>query len=298
MINTGKLANRTAVITGASRGIGKAIALKFARDGGNVVIFAKTAKPHPKLPGTIYDAAEEIEKCGGKALPCEVDVRDAQSVSSAVEAAVRKFGGIDVVINNASAISLTGTESTPSNRYDLMNNVNARGTFITSQACIPYLKQSKNPHILNLSPPLDMDPKWFKNHCAYTISKYGMSMCAIGMAAEFKGQIAVNALWPKTAIFTAAVKMLTGSEAAKHCRKPDIMADAAYAIVTKKAAEFTGNCTIDEDVLADAGVTDFERYACEPGNLLLADAFINIDHNDPKFITESIFDVSLKSRMQ
>ncbi|XP_070563770.1 hydroxysteroid dehydrogenase-like protein 2 [Ptychodera flava] len=275
MLNTGKLAGKTLFITGASRGIGKAVALKAARDGANVVIAAKTDKPHPTLPGTIYTAAEEIEAAGGKCLPCIVDVRFEEAVQSAVDEAVKKFGGIDILVNNASAISLTDTLSTDMKKYDLMNSINARGTFLVSKLCIPYLKTAKNPHILNMSPPLNMSPKWFSGHVAYTMAKYGMSMCALGMAEEFKADgIAVNALWPRTAIITAAMEMLIGSEVSKQCRKTDIMADAAYVIFTKDSRNFTGNFCIDDEVLKDVGVTDFEKYSVVPGHPLLPDFFV------------------------
>uniref|UniRef100_A0A8C2I450 Hydroxysteroid dehydrogenase-like protein 2 n=1 Tax=Cyprinus carpio TaxID=7962 RepID=A0A8C2I450_CYPCA len=262
--NTGKLAGYTIFITGASRGIGKAIALKAARDGANVVIAAKTADPHPKLPGTIYTAAAEIEAAGGKALPCIVDVRDEKQINDAVEQAVEKFGGIDILVNNASAINLTGTLETPMKKIDLMLGINLRGTYLTSKLCIPHLLKSKNPHILNLSPPLNLNPIWFKNHTAYTMAKYGMSMCVLGMAEEFKGSIAVNALWPKTAIQTAAMDMLGGSGIDKQCRKVEIVADAAYAIF-KQPTSFTGQFVIDEDILRKEGIRDFDVYAVEPG---------------------------------
>ncbi|XP_032874073.1 hydroxysteroid dehydrogenase-like protein 2 [Amblyraja radiata] len=274
--NTGKLAGRTLFITGASRGIGKAIALKAAKDGANIVIAAKTAEAHPKLPGTIYTAAEEIEAAGGKALPCLVDVRDEEQISEAVKNAVKTFGGIDILINNASAINLTGTLDTPMKKVDLMMSVNSRGTYLTSKLCIPYLKKSANGHILNLSPPLNMNPVWFKNHCAYTMAKYGMSMCVLGMAEEFMGEIAVNALWPKTAIHTAAMEMLGGSEVSNQCRKPEIMADAAYAIFCRPKS-FTGNFVIDEEFLQTEGIRDFDVYAVEPGHPLLPDFFLDED---------------------
>ncbi|CAK9823544.1 Hydroxysteroid dehydrogenase-like protein 2 [Anthophora retusa] len=277
MINTGKLAGRTIFITGASRGIGKSIALKAARDGANIVIAAKTAEPHPKLPGTIYSAAKEIEQVGGKALPCVVDVRDEVQVVSAVENAVSKFGGIDIVINNASAISLTGTESTDMKKYDLMNNINTRGTFLVSKICLPFLKKSKNPHIVNISPPLSMNPIWFKNHVAYTISKFGMSMCALGMADEFKEDgIAVNAVWPKTAIHTAAIEMLSGPDSSNYSRKPEIMGDAVYALICKDSKSVTGQFLIDEEILKSEGITDFTDYACNPANKdkLMLDFFL------------------------
>ncbi|XP_053985835.1 hydroxysteroid dehydrogenase-like protein 2 isoform X2 [Hylaeus volcanicus] len=283
MINTGKLAGRTVFITGASRGIGKSIALKAAKDGANIVIAAKTAEPHPKLPGTIYTAATEIEQAGGKALPCVVDVRDEAQVVSAVENAVNKFGGIDVVINNASAISLTGTGATDMKRYDLMNTINTRGTFLVSKVCLPYLKKSPNPHIVNLSPPLSMKPIWFKNHVAYTISKYGMSMCALGMAEEFKDDgIAVNAVWPKTAIHTAAIEMLSGPSSKDYSRKPEIMADAVYALICRDSRSTTGQFFIDEEILKTEGITDFTEYACNPANKdnLMLDFFVedNLEH--------------------
>lgn len=272
--NTGKLAGCTVFITGASRGIGKAIALKAAKDGANIVIAAKTSQAHPKLPGTIYSAAEEIEAAGGKALPCIVDVRDEQQISNAVAKAVEKFGGIDILVNNASAISLTNTLETPTKRVDLMFNVNTRGTYLTSKACIPYLKKSNVAHILNLSPPLNLNPLWFKQHCAYTIAKYGMSMCVLGMAEEFKGEIAVNALWPKTAIHTAAMDMLGGSGVESQCRKVDIIADAAYSIF-KRPKTFTGNFIIDENILKEEGIKNFDIYAIKPGHSLLPDFFLD-----------------------
>ncbi|XP_078427274.1 hydroxysteroid dehydrogenase-like protein 2 [Cetorhinus maximus] len=292
--NTGKLAGRTLFITGASRGIGKAIALKAAKDGANVVIAAKTAQAHPKLPGTIYTAAEEIEAAGGKALPCVVDVRNEQQISEAVENAVKTFGGIDILINNASAINLTGTLDTPMKKVDLMMNINARGTYLTSKLCIPYLKKSKNGHILNLSPPLNMNPIWFKNHCAYTMAKYGMSMCVLGMAEEFKGEIAVNALWPKTAIHTAAMDMLGGSDVSSQCRKPDIMADAAYAIFSKPKS-FTGNFVIDEEFLKEQGIRDFDLYAVDPGHPLLPDFFLD---EEPEALAKKMQDYGATPKFQ
>ncbi|XP_012878789.1 PREDICTED: hydroxysteroid dehydrogenase-like protein 2 [Dipodomys ordii] len=272
--NTGKLAGCTVFITGASRGIGKAIALKAAKDGANIVIAAKTTQSHPKLPGTIYTAAEEIEAVGGKALPCVVDVRDEQQINNAVEKAVEKFGGIDILVNNASAISLTNTLETPTKRVDLMMSVNTRGTYLTSKACIPFLKKSKIAHILNLSPPLNLNPVWFKQHCAYTIAKYGMSMCVLGMAEEFRGEIAVNALWPRTAIHTAAMDMLGGSGIESQCRKVEILADAAYSIF-KKPKSFTGNFVIDENILKEEGIKNFDVYAVTPGHPLLPDFFLD-----------------------
>jgi len=269
------LEGKTLFITGASRGIGKAIALRAAKDGANVVIAAKTTEPHPTLPGTIYTAAEEVEAAGGKALAVKVDIRDEQVVQSAVDQAVEKFGGIDILINNASAISLRGTLDTPMKRFDLMHSVNARGTYLTSRCCLPALLKASNPHILNISPPLNMLEHWFENHVAYTMAKYGMSMCVLGMAGEFRGEVGVNALWPRTAIATAAVSNVIGSEEMfKQCRKPEIMADAAYAILTSDHKTTTGNFFIDDEVLAEAGVTDFDQYAVEPGNDLLPDFFV------------------------
>ncbi|XP_048383173.1 hydroxysteroid dehydrogenase-like protein 2 isoform X1 [Stegostoma tigrinum] len=294
--NTGKLAGRTLFITGASRGIGKAIALKAAKDGANVVIAAKTAQAHPKLPGTIYTAAEEIEAAGGNALPCVVDVRNEEQISEAVENAVKTFGGIDILINNASAINLTGTLETPMKKVDLMMSINSRGTYLTSKLCIPYLKKSQNGHILNLSPPLNMNPVWFKNHCAYTMAKYGMSMCVLGMAEEFKGEIAVNALWPKTAIHTAAMDMLGGSGVSSQCRKPEIMADAAYAIFLKPKT-FTGNFVIDEELLKEEGIRDFDIYAVDPGHPLLPDFFLD---EEPEALAKKMQDhgASLKFQVE
>ena len=270
------LKGTTLFITGASRGIGKAIGLRAAKDGANVVIAAKTTEPHPKLPGTIFTAAEEIEKAGGKALPLVVDVRNEDQIADAVKQAVAKFGGIDILVNNASAISLTPTLATPMKRYDLMHQVNTRGTFACSQACIPYLAKAENPHILNLSPPLNMDAKWFGPHVAYTMAKFGMSMCVLGMAEELKSQgIAVNALWPRTVIATAAVQnLLGGDETIRGSRSPDIMADAAYVIFTRKSRETTGNFFIDDELLASAGITDLEKYAMTPGAPLIPDFFV------------------------
>ncbi|XP_030852307.1 hydroxysteroid dehydrogenase-like protein 2 [Strongylocentrotus purpuratus] len=280
MINTGKLAGRTLFITGASRGIGKAIALKAARDGANVVIAAKTAEAHPKLPGTIYTAAEEVEKLGGKCLPCIVDIREESQVISAVEEAVKKFGGIDILVNNASAISLTDTDHTPMKKYDLMNSVNARGTYMCSRVCLPYLRKGTNPHILNLSPPLNFEPKWFRGHVAYSIAKYGMSLCVLGMAEEFKADgIAVNALWPRTAIWTAAMQMIGGESDStmKSCRSVDIITDAAYAIFSKDSSTFTGNYCIDDEIVRAEGITDLGQYSCVKGEPLLLDFFVDPD---------------------
>ena len=268
------LGGKTLFITGASRGIGLAIALRAARDGANVVIAAKTELAHPKLPGTIYTAAAEIEAAGGKALPLAVDIRFEEQVNRAVEQAVARFGGIDVAVNNASAISLTGTLETSMKRYDLMMGVNARGTFLCSRACIPYLKKAANPHILTLSPPLEMRAEWFAPHLAYTMAKYGMSMCVLGMAEEFRAAgIAVNALWPRTMIATAALQVIPGAEA-ESGRKPEIVAEAAWHILTRDSRSTTGNFFIDDEVLAAAGVTDFSRYAVSPGKPLRADLFV------------------------
>jgi citronellol/citronellal dehydrogenase len=270
------LSGKTLFVTGASRGIGLAIALRAARDGANVAIAAKTAEPHPKLPGTIYTAAEEIEAAGGKALPLIVDVRDEASVTAAVEATVAKFGGLDICVNNASAISLTGTLATDMKRYDLMNQVNARGTYLTSKACIPHLKNAANPHVLMLSPPLDMSPKWFAGHTAYTMAKFGMSMCVLGMSAEFSADgIAFNALWPRTGIATAAIKFaLAGDEGMRRCRTVEIMADAAHAIFEKPSREFTGNFLIDDSFLYGEGVRDFDQYRVDPSQPLMPDFFV------------------------
>ena len=270
------LNGKTLFITGASRGIGLAIALRAARDGANIAIAAKTAEPHKHLPGTIYTAAEEIEKAGGKALPLIVDVRDEASVYEAVEKTAAAFGGIDVCVNNASAIQLTGTLATDMKRYDLMNQVNARGTYLTSKACIPHLKKAANPHVLMLSPPLDMSPKWFKGHVAYTMAKFGMSMCVLGMAEEFREDgIAFNALWPRTGIATAAIQFaLAGEEGMKACRTPEIMADAAHAIFEKPSREFTGNFLIDDSFLYDEGVRDFDKYRVDPTARLMPDFFV------------------------
>jgi citronellol/citronellal dehydrogenase len=268
------LANKTLFITGASRGIGLAIALRAARDGANIAIAAKTVKPDPRLPGTIFSAAEEVEKAGGKALPLPCDVRDEQSVEKSVAETVAKFGGIDILVNNASAISLTGTLQTPIKRYDLMTQINARGTFMVSQKCIPHLLKAANPHVLNLSPPLDFDLKWFANHPAYTLAKYSMSIYAWAMAEEFKGKIAFNGLWPRTGIATAAIAMLGGEDGMKRCRKPEIMADAAYAIFNRPAGACSGNFFIDDEVLAAEGVTDFDQYAVSPGTPLMPDFFV------------------------
>lgn len=270
------LQGKTLFITGASRGIGLAIALRAAREGANVAIVAKTTEPHPKLPGTIYTAAQEVEAAGGQALPIVCDIRFEEQVVDAVRKTVERFGGIDACINNASAISLTPTVDTDMKRYDLMNQVNARGTFVCSKATIPYLAKSANPHILNLAPPLDMKARWFANHVAYTMAKFGMSMCTLGMAAELKPQrIAVNSLWPLTTIDTAAVRNVLGGDAmAQVSRKPEIVADAAAEILNRPSSECTGNFFIDEEVLRDAGVTDFSQYAIDPDSPLMPDFFV------------------------
>jgi citronellol/citronellal dehydrogenase len=271
------LKGKTLFITGASRGIGLAIALRAARDGANVVIAAKTDAPHPKLPGTIHSAAEEVRAAGGQALACVVDVRSEEQVQGAVRRAVEAFGGIDVLVNNASAISLTSTAETSMKRFDLMHQVNTRGTFLCSQACLPHLRASSNPHILNLSPPLNLQPHWFGPHVAYTMAKYGMSMCVLGMAEEFREEgIAVNALWPRTTIATAAIaNVVGGEEAMRRSRTPDIMADAAHLILTRPSRTFTGRFCVDEDLLrAEGGVQDFTRYSVEPGAELLPDFFL------------------------
>jgi len=271
------LNNKTAFITGASRGIGKSIALRIAKDGGNVVIAAKSVEENPKLGGTIFSAAEEIEKAGGKALPVQCDIRYEDQIQNAVDKAVAQFGGIDIVINNASAISLTPTEQTEPKRFDLMHDINVRGTFFVTKACIPYLKKSTNAHILTLSPPINLNPKWFGGHVAYTMTKYSMSMMAIGWAAELKQYgIASNALWPRTTIDTAAVRNLLGGEAlAKMSRTPDILADAVYYILNKPSAGCTGNCFIDEDVLAKEGIADLSHYSVVPGANLYRDLFVD-----------------------
>jgi citronellol/citronellal dehydrogenase len=269
------LAGKTLFITGASRGIGLAIALRAARDGANIAVAAKTVTPDPRLPGTIFTAAEEIEKAGGKALPIACDIRDEQSVEKAVADTAAKFGGIDILVNNASAISLTGTLQTPMKRFDLMNQINQRGTFMVSQKALPHLLKAANPHVLNLSPPLDFDVKWFANHPAYTLAKYSMSVYAWAMAAEFKGKVAFNCLWPRTGIATAAIRnVLGGDEGMKACRKPEIMADAAYAIFNRPAKDCTGNFFIDDEVLTAEGVTNFDQYAVSPGTPLMPDFFV------------------------
>ena len=267
---------KTVFITGASRGIGKAIAIRLAKEGANIVIAAKTTEPHPKLPGTIFTAAQEIEDAGGKALPIKVDIRFEEEVQAAVDQAVAKFGGLDICINNASAISLTGTMDTKMKRYDLMHNVNTRGTFLTSKICLPQLLKAENPHILNISPPLNMVENWFAPHVAYTMAKYGMSMCVLGMAGEFKKQgLAVNALWPRTAIATAAVRnVLGGEQLIQQSRWPSIMADAAFHILSRDSKTCTGNFFIDDEVLKEEGITDFTPYAVDPSKQLMPDFFL------------------------
>ena len=274
------LAGKRIFITGGSRGIGLAIALRAAQDGAKIAIAAKTIETNPKLPGTIYTAAEEIRAAGGEALPIQCDLRDEIQIVNAIQSAVETLGGIDILINNASAINLTRTEETPAKRFDLMFDVNVRGTFLTSQAAIPFLRDSgragRNPHILNLSPPLSMKPKWFKSNLAYTMAKYGMSMCVLGMSEEFRrDSIAVNALWPRTAIDTAALAMIPGVDLAT-CRKPEILADAAYEILNRPSSECSGNFFIDDEVLASIGVTDLDRYSVVPGTTdFLTDFFLD-----------------------
>ena len=277
------LKGKTLFVTGASRGIGLAIALRAARDGANIAIAAKTAEPHKHLPGTIYYAAGEIEAMGGNALPLIVDVREEASVIAAVEATVARFGGIDICVNNASAIQLTGTLATDMKRYDLMNQVNARGSFLTSKACIPHLKKAANPHVLMLSPPLDMSPRWFAGHTAYTMAKFGMSMCVLGMAEEFRADgIAFNALWPRTGIATAAIQFaLAGDEGMRRCRTVEIMADAAHAIFEKPAREFTGNFLIDDSFLYAEGERNFDKYRVDPNEPLMPDFFVPADSVAP-----------------
>ncbi|MBL8848256.1 MAG: NAD(P)-dependent oxidoreductase [Planctomycetaceae bacterium] len=271
-----QLRGKTLFITGASRGIGLAIALRAARDGANIAVVAKTDTPHPRLPGTVHTAVAEIEAAGGRGLACVTDIRQEEQVQAAVEQTVSTFGGIDILVNNASAIQLTGTIETELKRFDLMQAVNVRGTFACSKLCIPHLERSPNPHILNISPPLNLQPHWFQNHVAYSISKYGMSLCVLGMAAELAPLgIAVNALWPRTAIATAAVQNLLGGEqAVSRCRRPEIMADAAYAILVRDSRSQTGRFFIDDEVFADEGITDLSPYAVTPGADLLPDFFV------------------------
>jgi len=273
--NTGKLAGRTVYISGASRGIGRDIALKLAKDKANIIIAAKTAEPHPKLKGTIYTVAEEVEAAGGKAFPCVVDIRDEAQVKESVAKGVEKFGGIDIVVNNASAISLTKTPDTDMKRYDLMHQINSRGTFLVTKTCLPYLLKGKNPHILNLSPPLSLKPHWFGSNVAYTIAKYNMSMFALGWADELKSAgIGVNCLWPATAIYTAAMEMLGGDGVMTQCRKPEIMSDAAYAILSRSSSSTTGNFFIDECILKEEGITDMTPYAYDKDATLMPDFFL------------------------
>jgi citronellol/citronellal dehydrogenase len=274
------LAGKRIFVTGGSRGIGLAIALKAARDGASVAIAAKTAEVNPKLPGTIYSAAAEIESAGGVALPIQCDLRDEDQITASIAKAAAEFGGLDILINNASAINLTKTEATPAKRFDLMFDVNVRGTFLTSQAAIPHLRESakagRNPHILTLSPPLSMKAKWFQHHVAYTMAKYGMSMCVLGMSEEFKKEgIAVNALWPRTAIDTAALQMIPGVDTAA-CRTPEILADAAYIILNRESKSCTGNFFVDDELLASEGITDLEKYSVVPGTKdFLLDFFLD-----------------------
>ena len=280
MAITGDLSGKKIFITGGSRGIGLAIALRAAHDGASIAIAAKTSEPNPKLPGTIHTAAEEIRAAGGTALALQCDLRDENQISAAIAQAAEAFGGIDILINNASAINLTPTEATPAKRFDLMFDVNVRGTFLTSQAAIPHLRESaeagRNPHILTLSPPLSMKAKWFQHHVAYTMAKYGMSMCVLGMSEEFrKTGIAVNALWPRTAIDTAALQMIPGIDTAA-CRTPEILADAAYVILNRVSKETTGNFFVDDEVLASVGITDLEQYSVVPGTTdFLLDFFLD-----------------------
>ena len=280
MTISGDLSGKRIFVTGGSRGIGLAIALRAARDGASVAIAAKTSEPNPKLPGTIHSAAQEIRDAGGIALPIQCDLRDEDQIAAAVNQAAQEFGGIDILINNASAINLTPTEATPAKRFDLMFDVNVRGTFLTSQAAIPHLRESanagRNPHILTLSPPLSMKAKWFQHHVAYTMAKYGMSMCVLGMSEEFrKTGIAVNALWPRTAIDTAALQMIPGVDTAA-CRTPEILADAAYVILNRESKDCTGNFFVDDEVLASVGVTDLEKYSVVPGTTdFLLDFFLD-----------------------
>ncbi len=272
----GSLRGKTVFITGASRGIGHAIGLRAARDGANVVVAAKTAEPHAKLEGTVYSAADEMVAAGGKAMACVVDIRDEQQVLAAVDRAVTEFGGIDILVNNASAIFLAGTTETPMKRFDLMHQVNTRGTFLVTQACLPHLLQASNPHVLNLSPPLNLEPRWFAPHVAYSIAKFGMSLCVLGMAEEYRDRgVAFNALWPKTAIATAAIRnVLGGPEAMRHCRKPEIVADAAHWIVTQDSRTCTAQFLLDEDVVQRLHGKSLDDYAVEPGQELMPDFFV------------------------
>ena len=270
------LVGQTLFITGASRGIGKAIALRAARDGANIVVAAKTNRRHPKLPGTIHETVSDIEAAGGKGLAVKVDVRDDEAVDQAVEQAVGHFGGVDILVNNASAIQLQNTRDLPMKRFDLMFGVNVRGTYTVTRACIPHLLKSANPHVLNLSPPLNLNPVWFKDHVAYTMAKYGMSMCVLGMAEEFRDSgVAFNALWPRTVIATAAINLLGDAVSAENCRTPEIVADAAHEILIRNSRECTGNFFLDENVLRNTGMRNFDRYQVEPGRPLLKDLFLD-----------------------
>lgn len=268
------LRGRTLFITGASRGIGLAIALRAAKDGANLAIAAKTASPHPRLPGTIYTAAKEIESAGGNALPLQVDVRSEEQVAEAVAECVRQFGGLDILVNNASAIQLTRADATELKKYDLMQDINARGTFLCAKLCLPHLIGRENPHVLTLAPPISIDPRWFAQHTAYTVSKFAMGLLTFGLAAEWRAErVAFNCLWPKTVIQTAALALLPGIDPLR-CRKPEIVADAAHAILLKDAATFTGRFCVDEDILREAGTTDLRPYAVDPGYPLIADLFL------------------------
>jgi len=269
------LTGKTILITGASRGIGRAIGIACARQGANVVVAAKTKVPHPKLPGTIFDAAEEIERAGGRALAVECDIRSEEQVAEAVSRTVERFGGIDVLVNNASAIHLADTLGTPMKRWDLMHQVNVRGTFLATQACLPHLSRSRNPHVLVLAPPPSLEPRWYANHLAYSLSKFGMSLCVLGLSEELRDRgIAVNALWPRTVIATAALNLLGGDETARHGRRPEVVADAAVAILRRDARSCTGKFFVDEDVLREEGVADLDKYAVAPGTELMTDLFL------------------------
>ncbi|MEO1040436.1 MAG: NAD(P)-dependent oxidoreductase [Pseudomonadota bacterium] len=286
------LKNKSVFITGASRGIGEAIAVRFARDGAKVAIAAKTDQPHPKLPGTIHTAAEAVREAGGEALPLVCDIRDETAVEDAVTKTVDAFGGIDIVVNNASAIFPMPTAQTPMKRWDLMHQVNARGTYLVTQKCLPHLMQSDNPHILALSPPLDMKVKWFAPHVAYTSAKYGMSLCILGWSGEFAGRIGANAIWPRTAIATAAIaNVLANEDAFRQCRKPEILSETAYRVVTKPAADFTGNFIIDDTFLTAEGVTDLDQYAVDPSVELLPDFFVPDEIEAPDGV--NIMDIQL-----
>lgn len=294
-MNKGIFAGKTVLVTGSSRGIGRAIALKFARDGANVVVAAKTVEPHPKLEGTIHATAKEVEQVGGKSLAVQLDLRDEETVKGAIDKTIAKFGGIDLLVNNASAIFIAQAEDTPMKRFDLMNSINVRGTYMMSKYAIPHLKKAQNPHIINLSPPLELEHQWFSHNTAYTMSKYGMTLSAFGLAAELRGMVGVNALWPKTAIWTAAMNMLGGEDSRKGSRKPSIMADAAYAIACKDKS-VSGNFYIDEELLREEGIVDFDQYAECPGNPLLPDFFLparilkEFDPNLLKSLTQQVVD--------